>query len=358
MLRHLVIAVAAFGALLLTGCASVVNGHTQSLSVVTKSKGSDVQGAKCSLSNDKGVWYVTSPGSVNVHRSYGELTVSCTLNGLPDGTTAAKSSTTGAVFGNILLGGAIGAGVDIATGAAYDYPNVIPVTMGASTRLDNAPSTKPGAATSTAAAPVTPSAPPPPLDPAMVAAQVPYLNDAQQRQYQAFLTRPLPRAFAISASGHYAYTYTNLPFDKSLPSDPSARALLICARLAGTGCELYAVDNRIVFQALPPQPMAAEMHTRAGKFPADPALAAAKVPFLNEGQLAEYQIFLTQPVPRAFAISDNGHYMTAWGSTPLDKTQPADPTERALAGCQRMAGQACRLYLVDNRIVYPAGGSQ
>jgi hypothetical protein len=33
-------------------------------------------------------------------------------------------------FGNLLFGGPIGAGVDMASGAAYDYPNLIPVTMG------------------------------------------------------------------------------------------------------------------------------------------------------------------------------------------------------------------------------------
>ena len=32
-------------------------------------------------------------------------------------------------FGNILFGGVIGAGVDIATGAAYDYPELIVVEV-------------------------------------------------------------------------------------------------------------------------------------------------------------------------------------------------------------------------------------
>jgi hypothetical protein len=32
-------------------------------------------------------------------------------------------------FGNILFGGVIGAGVDVATGAAYDYPAVIEIDM-------------------------------------------------------------------------------------------------------------------------------------------------------------------------------------------------------------------------------------
>src|SRR6478609_7378453 len=32
-------------------------------------------------------------------------------------------------FGNILFGGVIGVGVDVATGAAYDYPDVISIPL-------------------------------------------------------------------------------------------------------------------------------------------------------------------------------------------------------------------------------------
>ena len=36
MIRYLLIAASAFGALLLTGCASIINGQNQSVSVVTR----------------------------------------------------------------------------------------------------------------------------------------------------------------------------------------------------------------------------------------------------------------------------------------------------------------------------------
>jgi phosphoketolase len=38
-------------------------------------------------------------------------------------------------MGNILFGGPIGAGVDMASGAAYDYPNLITVMMGSNTTV-------------------------------------------------------------------------------------------------------------------------------------------------------------------------------------------------------------------------------
>lgn len=105
------------------GCASVIDGSNQSLSVKTTPVS-----AKCSLTNDKGIWYVDTPGSVTVHRAYGDLEVKC-KQGEYSGLAKVKSSTKGMAFGNIILGGGIGAGVDIGTGAAYDYPGEINVKM-------------------------------------------------------------------------------------------------------------------------------------------------------------------------------------------------------------------------------------
>ena len=48
------------------------------------------------------------------------------------GMSMVKSFTKGMAFGNILFGGIIGAGVDISTGAAFDYPSLISVQMGQS----------------------------------------------------------------------------------------------------------------------------------------------------------------------------------------------------------------------------------
>lgn len=118
--------------LLTSGCASIVNGHNQSLSVETRSKGEKVVDASCKLGNDKGTWYVKTPGSTTVRRSYENLSVSCEKAGLEPGLTSAKSTTKAMAFGNIIFGGAIGAGVDVMSGAAYDYPEVIVVDMEAS----------------------------------------------------------------------------------------------------------------------------------------------------------------------------------------------------------------------------------
>lgn len=141
--------------LLGSGCASIVTGHNQSVSVETRSKqGEAVASAHCKLSNDKGTWFVTSPGSVSVRRSYVDLLVNCEKTDQVPGVANVKSSTKAMAFGNILFGGVIGAGVDIASGAAYDYPTLITVWMGEQVTVDappveGAPAPKPEAAADT-----------------------------------------------------------------------------------------------------------------------------------------------------------------------------------------------------------------
>lgn len=140
----------------LTGCASIVNGQNQSISVETRVEGGGaVSGANCKLSNNKGTWFVTTPGSTTVNRSYEDLAVRCDRANMEPGLASIKSSTKGMAFGNILFGGIIGAGVDISTGAAYDYPALISVSMGTSSVIAPA-----------AAAPTGTAAPSPGTSPA------------------------------------------------------------------------------------------------------------------------------------------------------------------------------------------------
>lgn len=111
---------------LLTGCASIVDGTHQSISVETV----PISGASCSLKNDKGKWFVrNTPGSVTVHKSYHNLQVICHKLGYNSAQLSVKSHTKAMAFGNILLGGGIGAGVDASDGAAYNYPALIKVPL-------------------------------------------------------------------------------------------------------------------------------------------------------------------------------------------------------------------------------------
>lgn len=113
-----------------TGCASIVSGTNQTVSIETRNKGEQITNANCKLTNDKGNWFVTTPGSVVVNRSYNDLSIRCEKDGIDPGLLTAKSFTKGMAFGNILFGGIIGAGVDMASGAAYDYPSLFTIEMG------------------------------------------------------------------------------------------------------------------------------------------------------------------------------------------------------------------------------------
>ena len=120
---------ATVGLVALSGCASIIDGSTQVVSVKTIADGTDVAGAACTLRNNKGEWYLTTPGTVSVHRSYDDINVKCAKDGYIANVGTVSSSTRGMTFGNILFGGLIGAGVDMGTGAAYDYPSPIVVQL-------------------------------------------------------------------------------------------------------------------------------------------------------------------------------------------------------------------------------------
>jgi hypothetical protein len=102
----------------------------QVVSVESSAQGAPVTGAACRLQNNKGAWFVRTPGTVPVHRSYQDMKVSCTHDEHDAALVVIPSKTKPMVFGNILIGGAIGAGVDIGTGSAYDYPALITVEFG------------------------------------------------------------------------------------------------------------------------------------------------------------------------------------------------------------------------------------
>ena len=141
----------------ISGCATIVGGTSQEIAVATLNGGTAVDHAHCQLSNDRGHWEMNTPGTASVHRSYGNLTIKCQKNGLPDGMVTVNSTTKDAVAGNILLGGGLGAGVDVANGAAFEYPSSISIEMGKSIDLSN-PGTK-GLAQHSASAPTTQAAP-------------------------------------------------------------------------------------------------------------------------------------------------------------------------------------------------------
>lgn len=81
-------------------------------------------------------------------------------------------------------------------------------------------------------------------------------------------------------------------------------------------------------------------------------IAADRLPVLLDRRDRNYQLYLSNPMPKAFAIADNGHSARASGTSPRETNRPTDPKERALQICAENAGKPCTLFSVDNVIVY------
>ena len=77
------------------------------------------------------------------------------------------------------------------------------------------------------------------------------------------------------------------------------------------------------------------------------------VPFVRDSGRKAYENFLKHPKPRAFAVGKNG----AWGWSAPERSptylqqKNLDVVGRALERCRRR-GEDCRLYAVDDRVVY------
>jgi hypothetical protein len=122
---------------LTVGCASITGTTNQSVSVQTvDASGKEVTAAACELNNNKGKWFIASPGSTVITRSNDDLIVLCKKDTFDPGRASVVSAIKGSMFGNILFGGGIGAIIDHTSGAAYEYPTFFVVQMGANKMID------------------------------------------------------------------------------------------------------------------------------------------------------------------------------------------------------------------------------
>jgi hypothetical protein len=127
-MNRLTLVIILFASGLATGCATVTTGTDQNITVVTEK---NVTGAACELTDSKSAkWYVpNTPGSANVHRGDGPMSVICTKTGYRNANLMVEETVAGATLGNIILGGGIGIFVDAMSGAAQRYPDQITVWM-------------------------------------------------------------------------------------------------------------------------------------------------------------------------------------------------------------------------------------
>src|SRR5579864_8626024 len=138
----------AFG-IALSGCATIVEGTTQSVSVSTTPE----EGAQCTLVNSQGTWYLTTPGITTVHKTKTDLKVICDKPGFGEGHAVALSHFGAMTAGNVIAGGVVGIGVDAASGANYHYDSPIVVALGPPTTAQSAAAYPPPSAVTAMSSP-------------------------------------------------------------------------------------------------------------------------------------------------------------------------------------------------------------
>ena len=119
-------AAAAVAALCLSGCASVIEGTSQEIKVVT-----NPPGANCAFVREGSVIarVEQTPGAVTIKKTKHDITLKCTKSGFQEASYLNHSGAAGATFGNIILGGGIGWAIDSASGADNKYDGVVNVTL-------------------------------------------------------------------------------------------------------------------------------------------------------------------------------------------------------------------------------------
>lgn len=139
--------------------------------------------------------------------------------------------------------------------------------------------------------------------------------------------------------------------------DPAGRQTLWRGRLQVATPGLGQFDEKVA-EGLGRQIV---QQLRAGRVVAFPATSSGgfaaiddvdAIPYLNERGRQDYRDWLRRGTPRAFALSEGGHWYSSSGMQPSDQSLPKDPSARALLMCERAARKPCKLYAVNGSVVW------
>ena len=115
--------------LLISGCASLINGTHQDFTVLTD-KNTDVGATTCDINNEEGSWQTKPYRNVSIHRDGNLMHVVCENKSQAGANSVDSDFQVGYVVLDILLPGWIISGVvDGVNNAMFDYPNTINVDM-------------------------------------------------------------------------------------------------------------------------------------------------------------------------------------------------------------------------------------
>lgn len=117
----------------ITGCASIVSGSTQSISIAPMRNGVIDSKATCTATNKKGSWVTSGGGSVTIKKASDDLQVKCidTETNQVGLQASPKSTQVGWAVANFFIWDlcTISCIIDFATGSIYEYPTQVQVVM-------------------------------------------------------------------------------------------------------------------------------------------------------------------------------------------------------------------------------------
>ena len=103
-------------AIFASGCASITKGTKDTMQIQV---GNCPESINCTAQNKKGTWIFTAPGAVQFKKSDDPLTITCD-DGPGKITVQVVPQRGSMAWGNIIVGGIIGGGVDSSTDAHWD----------------------------------------------------------------------------------------------------------------------------------------------------------------------------------------------------------------------------------------------
>ncbi|MHB8056821.1 MAG: hypothetical protein ACYDHC_02875 [Desulfuromonadaceae bacterium] len=114
--------------LIVAGCGTLTNGGQQSIFVQAVAENKVVD-ASCNIKNSAGSWQIASSNDVVIKKSAGELVIEClSKDHKYAGKEIISSETNASMWASIFTVG-VGAAVDAASAAGFDYPRNLIIVM-------------------------------------------------------------------------------------------------------------------------------------------------------------------------------------------------------------------------------------
>lgn len=118
------------GAIALSGCASIIDGKNQTLTLNTRGN-VDKTNTECELRNTKGTWVTDGKESLMIRRDSADLIVACENETQEGDVVLQSNASVGWMVANFFMWDfcTISCIVDHSTGSLYEYPMSVSIPM-------------------------------------------------------------------------------------------------------------------------------------------------------------------------------------------------------------------------------------